>query len=318
MRLQCGIDFSGWWRTGQTRHYYDKMNSLHIKHQFFKQTMKKLISVCFSVLAAYALNAEICVKNGEAIAFLGDSITEGGNATSAGYVNLVMKGLEVCGVQAKKIPAGVGGHKSVQMHARLRKDVLSKKPQWMTFSCGVNDVWHGKNGVPIEKYKELVNDIFDKCAAAGVKVIVLTPTMISEDPQARNNKLLIPYLEFLRAEAKKRDLRIADLNADMHALLAEIRKTDKKYGNKLTTDGVHMAYKGNCMMAWGVLRAMGVEESMKEKIFDAFDEQGGAYSVRVSFSAKEIRKLNAEAEKAGKTLQELIREKSATRNNQTP
>ncbi|MBO5774560.1 MAG: hypothetical protein J6R63_00860 [Kiritimatiellae bacterium] len=268
--------------------------------------MKKLIVASFAAISVFALNAEICVKSGEKIAFMGDSITQQGNGTPAGYVNLVIKGLELCGVNAKKIPAGVSGHKSVQMHERLDRDVISKKPQWMTFSCGVNDVWHGKNGVPLEKYKELVGKIFDKCAAAGINVIILTPTMITEDPAAKNNQLLIPYLEFLREEAKKRNLRIADLNADMQALLAEIKKTDKMPGNKLTGDGVHMAFPGNCMMAWGVLKAMGVEESMKEKIYAAFEEQKGAHTVRVSLSEKDMKIISEKAKKSGKKVADYI------------
>ena len=107
--------------------------------------MKKTI-MAFAIAAAATLNAEICVKKGDAVAFMGDSITQQGNGSHAGYVNLVMKGLELCGVDAKKIPAGISGHKSVQMHGRLKRDVLDKKPDWMLLSCGVNDVGHGKNG----------------------------------------------------------------------------------------------------------------------------------------------------------------------------
>jgi lysophospholipase L1-like esterase len=238
--------------------------------------MKKLLLGSLMALSL-ALNAEICVKNGDAVAFMGDSITQQGNGTPAGYVNLVMKGLELCGVNAKKIPAGISGHKSVQMNARLKKDVLDKNPKWMTFSCGVNDVWHGKHGVSLDKYKVLVSEIFDKCAAQGIEVIVLTATMIGEDAENSNNKLLAPYNEWLRAEAKKRKLRLADLNADMQAQLAEIKKKDKTPGNKLTVDGVHMAFDGNCMMAWGVLKAMGVDESKKAELFAAFRKQLGAY-----------------------------------------
>ena len=44
----------------------------------------------------------------------------------------------------------LAGHKSNDMLARLEADVLSKNPQWMTLSCGVNDVWHGNKGVPLD------------------------------------------------------------------------------------------------------------------------------------------------------------------------
>lgn len=267
--------------------------------------MKNTIFAC-AIAAAGLLNAEVCIKNGDKIAFMGDSITQGGNQP-AGYVNLVMRGLELNGVQAKKIPAGVSGNKSVQMHARLERDVLKKKANWMTFSCGVNDVWHGKNGVPLEKYKVLVGEIFDKCAAAGVNVIILTPTMITEDPEAKNNKLLAPYNEWLRAEAKRRNLRLADLNALMHETLAQIRKTDKTPGNKLTSDGVHMAFAGDCMMAWGVLKAMGVEESKKDEIFAAFRKVVGAKRVVLSLSVDESEALNKKAKESGLKVEEYIK-----------
>ena len=117
----------------------------------------RLISSLASVILASSLLttppksfAEIAVKSGEKIAFLGDSITAAGWGNPAGYVRLVMAGLEANGVKAEAIPAGISGHKSDQMLARLEKDVLQKKPQWMTLSCGVNDVWHGKNGVPLD------------------------------------------------------------------------------------------------------------------------------------------------------------------------
>ena len=273
--------------------------------------MKKLMSAMLAAVLAGAANAEICIKNGDAIAFLGDSITHQGNKYPAGYVNLVMKGLKICGVSATKIPAGIGGHKSVQMNKRLESDVISKKPQWMTFSCGVNDVWHDRKGtgVPLEKYKKLVGDIFDRCAAAGIEVIVLTATMITEDPEARDNKKLAAYNDWLRAEAKRRNLRLADLNSAMQAQLAEIRKTDKTAGNKLTKDGVHMAYKGNCMMAWGVLKAMGVDDSMKERIFAAFARIPGACPVTVDVTGDEYSILESKAKAAGKTVAEYARDR---------
>ena len=272
--------------------------------------MKNLIFAAFAAVAAGVANAEICIKNGDAIAFMGDSITAQGNRNPAGYVNLVMKGLKICGVSAKKIPAGIGGHKSVQMNERLDRDVISKKPQWMTFSCGVNDVWHDRKGtgVPLEKYKTLVSDIFDRCAAAGIQVIVFTATMITEDPEAKENKKLAAYNDWLRSEAKRRNLRLADLSAAMHATLAEIRKTDKTKGNKLTRDGVHMGYKGNCMMAWGVLKAMGVDESMKGRIFAEFDRIPGAYPVTVDFSAEEYAIFEAKAKEAGKSAAEFAKD----------
>ena len=65
------------------------------------------------------------------------------------------------------MPAGISGHKSDQMLARLDKDVLSKKPQWMTLSCGVNDVWHGPRGVPLDEAMAKSGTYDDKVATRG-------------------------------------------------------------------------------------------------------------------------------------------------------
>src|SRR4051812_30466389 len=108
-------------------------------------------ALALSLLAVtQAAFAEIAVKSGEKIGFLGDSITAQGWSNPAGYVRLVMAGLAANGVNAEAVPAGISGHKSNQMLERLNRDVLSKQPQWMTLSCGVNDVWHGKFGVPLD------------------------------------------------------------------------------------------------------------------------------------------------------------------------
>ena len=205
---------------------------------------------------------EVAVKSGQKVAFMGDSITQAG-AGPEGYVTLVIRGLEAAGIKATALPAGISGHKSNQMLERLDRDVLSKKPDWMTLSCGVNDVWHGANGVPLDQYKKNITQIVEKCQAAGVHVMILTSTMIGEDQPNENNQKLIPYNEFLRALAKEKKCLLADLNADMQAAITAAG-TGKK-GNLLTGDGVHMNPAGNQMMAAGVLKAFGLSAEQLEK-----------------------------------------------------
>ena len=263
--------------------------------------MKKLV-FGISLAIALAAQAEVVVKNGDRIAFLGDSITSNGNHP-AGYVNLVMKGLELAGVKAEKVAAGVSGNKS-----NVEKDVLSRKVQWMTFSCGVNDVWHfdWKKGVPLEDYQRNCGEIFDKCAAAGVKVVVLTATMIQENPDDRRNVALVPYNEWLRAEAKRRNLKLVDLNAAMQAELARIRETDVSAGNKLTVDGVHMAFAGDCLMAWNILKGFGVDDSLKEAVFAAWRKMPEAYKYEVKLTAEENDRLLGRGICPGELVRRLL------------
>jgi lysophospholipase L1-like esterase len=224
-------------------------------------------------------HAEIAVKSGEKIAFLGDSITAGGWGNPAGYVRLVIAGLEANGIKVEPVPAGIGGHKSDQMLARLDKDVLSKKPQWMTLSCGVNDVWHGPRGVPLDEamaksgtydekvgtrgtYKKNITAIIDQATAAGVKPVMLTATVIQENLASKENGLLAPYNAFLRQLAKEKNIPMADL----YAMFEERIKAENKPNVKvLTSDGVHMNGEGNKLMAIGVLKAFGLNEAELDK-----------------------------------------------------
>jgi len=224
--------------------------------------------VAAAVAAAVAITAsgvaaqEILVKDGETIAFLGDSITELGVA-GRGYVHLVASGLEANGIKIKIIGAGIHRHTSNDMLERLERDVLSKKPHWMTLSCGVNDTWLE---VPLDTYKKNITTILDRCQAAGVKVTILTATMIGKDPANVNNQRVIPQNEFLRVLAKERKCPLADLHADMLAILKNAPANPAEgEGNSLTFDGVHMNEAGNRMMALGVLRAFGLNEEQIRK-----------------------------------------------------
>jgi lysophospholipase L1-like esterase len=157
--------------------------------------------------------------------------------------------------------------------------VLSKKPQWMTLSCGVNDVWHGPRGVPLDEamaksgtydekvgtrgtYKKNITAIIDQATAAGVKPVMLTATVIQENLASKENGLLAPYNAFLRQLAKEKNIPMADL----YAMFEERIKAENKPNVKvLTSDGVHMNGEGNKLMAIGVLKAFGLNEAELDK-----------------------------------------------------
>lgn len=260
-----------------------------------------------SLLASAGSPAEpVAVQDGEKIAFLGDSITAGGMGSPAGYCRLVISGLEANGIKAAAIGAGVSGHKSNQMLDRLERDVIAKKPEWMTLSCGVNDVWHGANGVPLDAYQQNITAIVDRCKAAGIQVMILTATMIGEDAPNANNQKLAAYNAFLRTLAKEKQCRLADLNADMQAAIQEAGPA--KRGNLLTTDGVHMSPAGNMMMATGVLKGFGLNEAQIRKARDHWLDIPNACEVsgRVRLTLRQMQDLSARAAKQGVSVQDLL------------
>ena len=268
----------------------------------FKQT-----TLIAAMLLAGSLTAQTAVNSNDKIAFLGDSITSQGNIYQAGYVNLVMAGLKANGIKAVKIPAGISGHKSNNMLERLERDVLSKKPQIMLLSCGVNDVWHGKRGVPLPDYKKNITAIVDRAQAAGIKVCILTATMIREDQKNPANAQLAAYNDFLRALAREKKCLLADLNADMQQALAAFKAAHPKaQGNLLTVDGVHMNPLGNVMMAKGVLRAFGLTDSQLAKAEGAWNDLAGNIG-QLQLSVRDYRILAERAADAGMSVPDYIK-----------
>ncbi len=250
----------------------------------------------------------LAIKDGDKIAFMGDSITQQGAGTTVGYVRLVISGLEANGLKATAIPAGISGHKSDQMLARLERDVISKKPDWMTLSCGVNDVWHGERGVPLELYKQNITQIVSKCQSAGIKVMILTATMIGEDQSNTNNQKLVAYNDFLRTLAKEKQCLLADLNQDMQGSVRQAPGASPRKGNLLTTDGVHMNPLGNQMMAAGILKAFGLNEAQRQKAQDFWYGIPRAAEIagKVSLTLRQYEQLSVLAARQNRSATELI------------
>ncbi len=270
--------------------------------------MKHSIIMAALLSATCLLKGEIPIKSGDKVAFLGDSITQAGQGSPGGYVQLVGSGLAANGVKIEIIGAGISGHKSNQMLDRLDRDVLSKKPQWMTLSCGVNDVWHGPKGVPLEDYKKNITAIVDQAQAAGVKVMILTSTMIKEDQQTPENQKLVAYNEFLRTLAVEKKCLLADLNADMQAAIAEAAKSRPSKGNYLTSDGVHMAPAGNVMMATGLLKSFGLSATELAKAREAWLDIPNSTKVeaKMNLTQRQMQQLEKLAAARNTTVDKLI------------
>ena len=271
----------------------------------FRLQLLLALSLYLPLMADEETDKTIPVKSGETIAFLGDSITAAGSKPG-GYCQLVIDGLKQQGIDVKGVFAGVSGHKSNQMLARLDKDVISRKPDWMTLSCGVNDVWHGNRGVNLEEYRKNIESIIDKAQAAGIKVMVLTSTMIKEDQANELNQKLLGYNEALRELAKSKNCLLADLNLEMQETLKTFPAEAPK-GKQLTSDGVHMNPYGNFMMAKGILKAFGMTGEKIEALETAWKNIPDSKRIRINVTMS-IAEYERIQEKTGKSPEEVLNE----------
>ncbi len=202
--------------------------------------------------------AQLLLKNGDQIAFMGDSITQFG-----GYVRLTQYVLttDYPDLKLTYVNAGVSGQKAENMEPRFAKDMkLGAGTTWAFISVGINDVWH-RVGAPhdpavLEAYRANVTKMVDAAQAAGARVVLLAPTVITEDPNAEGNKRLLLYVDAEKQIAAEKNCALVDLHGMFRTAIA-----NKPAEVKLTSDGVHMARYGDALMALGVLRALGVPDA---------------------------------------------------------
>jgi acyl-CoA thioesterase I len=206
------------------------------------------------------LPRELILKAGSQIVAIGDSITQAG-----GYLK------DVDAVLAKSYPelklppirnVGISGQKAEDLVKRFAHDVVAKKPAVVTISVGINDVWH-RAGQPhdpnvLVQYWINVARMVEMAQKAGITVILLTPTVISENAEDSANKRLRIYIEAEKQIAREHKCTLVDLHAMF--LTALPRRPANLSRNWLTSDGVHMSPPGDALMAIGVLRGLGVPD----------------------------------------------------------
>ena len=245
--------------------------------------------------------AEIQIKQKENIAFLGDSITYQGNNLNIGYINLLYSALNANGIKAGRIASGINGSRVADMQRRFERDILRRKPQHLILNCGIYDSLQGGNRKAVlEQYKKTVRQIVEKAQQGGMKVYILTATMISENLNNVNNKRLIPYNDFLRQLAKEKKCVLVDLNQNMQTRLNEIRKLyPRARGNLLTTDGINMNPMGHMMVALSLLKTFGLTDDQIAKASDDWMRRRYTFYPAVTVSLKEYLRLSEKAFAAG-------------------
>ncbi len=200
------------------------------------------------------------------IVCLGDSITQFGDGPN-GYVGLMRAYLASAYPQnaIEVLNAGVSGNTSNDELARFNRDVLDKKPDLLTVSVGVNDVWHGFNaqhpqgggpgGVTLDVYRANVEKMVGQAQAQGIVVVLLSPTVIGEDLNDPRNAMATDYIQALRDIARRRHCLFVDLRGPFLTYL-DLARTTGRTDNLLTGDGVHMNDWGNRFMAATILSAL--------------------------------------------------------------
>ncbi|MCC6483949.1 MAG: SGNH/GDSL hydrolase family protein [Armatimonadetes bacterium] len=193
------------------------------------------------------------------IVFFGDSITE----ADPGYVSFVDEMLQALCPELRLtcVNRGVGGNKIVQLLERLERDVLSENPDWISVSIGINDVWHGADGVALPDFQRGMEELFKAIAAGSqAKVMLCTPSVIGEDLDNEDNGKLADYCDSAERIAREHGAVIVPIHRAFLEAIARWHTVSPEPA--FTTDGVHLKASGNRLFGTTWLKAAGVFDAV--------------------------------------------------------
>ena len=176
------------------------------------------------------------------IVLFGDSITDMGRDRSSdlgafsyghGYSNVIASQLLKSNPLRYEIyNHGISGDRSVDLYARIKRDVWNLKPDVLSILIGVNDVWHD-----LEETKERLPD---------VKFILCEPFVLKGAATKEDYDMFLKVREY----AKVVKLLAEEFSLHFLPLQKNLDEAAEKFGaDKFLYDGVHPSLAGAGLIA---------------------------------------------------------------------
>ena len=217
---------------------------------------------------------EFLLKDGDTVAFLGDSIT-----AARGYPKTIelYSLLRFPDRKIRFYNAGKGGDTAQTSIQRLQRDVFAHQANVMLVALGVNDIGWGMKADAEHKqqYLDGIRTLIKKCQAKNIRVIVCSPAITAEDPDKAEKGFLQAMADEGMAEARSLGCSTIDILRGMRAIQRTILKfnatePDKsKHVTLHAPDGVHLNDLGQLAMAFAILKGLGAPEHVSSMTVDA-------------------------------------------------
>ncbi len=195
------------------------------------------------------------------VLFFGDSITDAvrsrteDHVTGYGYPTLVKSNLSYLYPNCYEFfNRGNSGDRIVDLYARIKKDCINLKPDYISILIGVNDEWHEfwqSNGVDSKKYEMVYDLMIGEILKAlpDTKIMILEPFILEgegtcDTPEIPNKyelfkKGVTEKSKAAKTIAKKYNLPFVELQSLFNEL------AEKNGINCYVLDGVHPTAAGH-------------------------------------------------------------------------
>ncbi len=194
------------------------------------------------------------------IVCLGDSVTgvyyhTGGRRAYPEMLEIAIK-LAIPKANVTVINAGISGHTTQNGLDRLDRDVLSKKPDLVTVSFGLNDMTR----IAEDQFRKNLETIVARCREAKADVVLCTPNAVI-NTGGRPTEKLERYCEVIRVTARDLKLAVCD-----QYRAGDAQRSKDAWDWRLTlSDEIHPNMDGHKLMAEELCRTItGNSVSLKD------------------------------------------------------
>lgn len=235
-------------------------------------TLRCLALLWIAVHASKA--SDFALRNGDTVAFLGDSIT-----AARGYTKVIehYAHMRFPERRIRFVNAGEGGDTAQRSLQRLDRDVFAERATVLTVALGINDIGWGTRADDAHRqgYLDGIRDIVTRSQRRGIRVFVCSPAITAEDPETAEKGYLQGMADEGMRLARSLGARTIDVSRAMRVIQRRVvsanatEKDPSKHTRLHVEDGVHLNDLGQLAMAFAILKGLDAPSEVSSATLDA-------------------------------------------------
>ncbi len=217
---------------------------------------------------------DFALRDGDTVAFLGDSIT------AARAYGKIIENYTLLRYPQRKVTfinVGQGGDTAAGGLKRLDRDVFANKATVLTVAYGVNDIGWGTKADAEHRqlYLDSIRGIVEACKSHGVRVYICSAAVTAEDPDTAENGFLQKMCDEGMALSRSLGGGAIDVQRGMRAIQRKVRAANATVADKAkhatlhAADGIHLSDLGQLAMAFAILKGIGAPADVSSVAVDA-------------------------------------------------
>lgn len=218
--------------------------------------------------------ADFALRDGDTLAFLGDSIT-----AARGYTKIVEHYtlMRFPDRKVRFVNAGQGGDTAYGSLKRLDRDVFAQGATVLTVAFGINDIGWGTKADDLHRkqYLDGIREIVTRSQKRGIRVFICSPAITAEAPDTAEVGYLQRMVDDGMALARSLGAETIDLSRGMREVQRRIvaananEKDPARHTRLHVDDGVHLNDLGQLAMGHAMLRGLGAPAEVSSVTVDA-------------------------------------------------